>query len=93
MAAERRGAQIVPLYSVRDPADAEQGTVEGAPIAMGDWYRAGPKTLRAAAADGAPRVAALLQGIRVARDKADPGSLYNRPAKIVLHRKIGRAHV
>ena len=36
------------------------------------------------AAEAAPRIGAVLTSIRVARDKADPGSLYNRAAKVLV---------
>jgi len=40
--------------------------------------------MRAAADTAAPRVSGLLTGIRIARDRADPNSLLNRPAKVMV---------
>jgi hypothetical protein len=82
--AERRGDTVVPLFTVRDPNGADEGNTEGAAIPLSLWAEADPGTLRAAAADAAPKIAAVLTSIRVARDRADPHSLYNRAAKVMV---------
>lgn len=82
-AAQEAGA-VVPKFVVRDPQGKEAGTVDGAPVSLPDWAAAGPATLHDAAAEAAPRIAATLTGIRIARDRADPNSLYNRAAKVMV---------
>jgi hypothetical protein len=82
--AERRGSTVVPVFVVRDPAGEDQGSIEGAPVPLGVWAAAEPATLRMAAREASPRIVALLGGIRNARDRADPNSLYNRPAKVLV---------
>ena len=82
--AEVRGQDVVPMFTVRDPKGEEQGSVEGAAIPQADWAMANDSTLRAAAVEAAPKIAATLTGIRIARDRADPNSLYNRPAKVLV---------
>jgi hypothetical protein len=46
------------------------------------WANADPALMQQVAAEAAPRIGAVLTSIRVAHDKADPGSLYNRAAKV-----------
>ncbi len=82
--AEQKGADVVPFFVVRDPDGVDQGTVEGAPVPLPAWAAADPATLRAAAQEASPRIVDLLGGIKVARDKVDPNSLYNRPAKVMV---------
>ena len=43
-----------------------------------------PALLDQVAAEAAPRIGAILTSIRIARDKADPDSLYNRAAKVLV---------
>jgi hypothetical protein len=69
---------------VLDPLGKEAGSVDGAPVSVPDWAAATPAMLSQAADEAAPRIAATLTSIRVARDRADPGSLYNRPAKVMV---------
>jgi hypothetical protein len=87
--AERRTGNVVPVFQVRDPKGDEQGSVEGAPVPLPSWYAAEPRTLRATATEVGPRIVALLSSIRVARDRADPNSLYNRPAKVQVVQVTG----
>lgn len=82
--ADRRAETVIPVFAVRDPAGEEQGTVEGAPVPLSAWYGADARTLKTTAAEASPRIVALLGSIRVARDRADPNSLYNRPAKVMV---------
>ena len=53
------------------------------------WANADPALMRKIAAEAAPRIGAVLTSIRVAHDKADPGSLYNRPAKVQVAEVTG----
>lgn len=82
--AEQKGPDVVPFFLVRDPDGVDQGTVEGAPVPLPAWASADSATLRAAAQEATPRIVSLLSGIKLARDKADPNSLYNRPAKVMV---------
>ena len=45
---------------------------------------ASPDLLQRVAGDAAPRIVALLTSIRLSHDKADPNSLLNRPARVML---------
>ena len=82
LAADLRGGNVIPSYTIRNPAGQPQGAAEGAPVAAAEWARATPATLRAAAAEAAPGIAALLTRIEAARQQSDPKSLLNRPARI-----------
>ena len=82
LAADLRGGQVIPSYTIRNPAGQPQGAAEGAPVAAAEWARATPAMLRAAAAEAAPGIAALLTRIEAARQQSDPKSLLNRPARI-----------
>jgi hypothetical protein len=75
---------VNPEFSVLDPEGKEEGKAVGEPVPVADWASASPELLRRIAAEAAPRVGAMLTGIRVAHEKADPNSLYNRPAKVMV---------
>jgi hypothetical protein len=75
---------VKPLFSVQDPQGKEQGNAAGEPIPLELWANASPALLQQVAGEAAPRIGAVLTGIRIAHDKADPGSLYNRPAKVLV---------
>ena len=87
--AEHNGDIVTPLYSVQDPQGHEQGSAQGEKVPLGTWANASPALLRQIAAEAAPRIGAVLTSIRVAHDKADPGSLYNRPAKVQVAEVTG----
>jgi hypothetical protein len=80
--AERNGDSVRPLFSVQDPQGKEEGSAEGEAVPLQAWANADPTLLHQIAAEAAPRIGAVLTSIRVTHDKADPGSLYNRAAKI-----------
>jgi hypothetical protein len=82
--AEQRGRTVVPIYLVQNPEGVEQGTTEGSPVPTEAWAASDNATLNAVAAEAAGKVADLLTSIRVARDKADPNSLYNRVPKVMV---------
>jgi hypothetical protein len=81
---DTRGDSVIPIFTVRDPQGKEQGNAEGAPIPMAEWAQAAPATLQNAAADAAPKIAALLTNIQTALFRADPNSLYNRIPKVMV---------
>ncbi len=87
--AERRATGVVPVFVVRDPTGEEQGTVEGAPVPLQAWFGANPGTLEGTANEVRPRIVALLGSIRMARDQANPNSLLNRPAKVLVAQVTG----
>jgi hypothetical protein len=82
--AEQRGETVVPVFTVLDPRGNDQGKVEGAPIPTRAWAAAGPATLQTSAAEAAPKIASLLNGIQTAIAHADPNSLYNRRARVMV---------
>ena len=82
--AERDGNAVRPLFSVQNPQGKEEGSAEGELVPLQAWANADPALMQQVAAEAAPRIGAVLTSIRVARDKADPNSLYNRPAKVMV---------
>ncbi len=84
VAATDRGTEVVPRYTVLNPQGQPQGVVTGAPVPAAAWAAADPATLHAAAAEAAPRLADLLTGVETALMRADPDSLYNRPARVLV---------
>ena len=82
--AERDGDAVRPLFSVQNPQGKEEGSAEGELVPLQAWANADPALMQQVAAEAAPRIGAVLTSIRVARDKADPNSLYNRPAKVMV---------
>jgi hypothetical protein len=87
--AKEQGQTVVPRFVVLDPQGKDAGTVEGQPVPVEAWAAAQPATIRSVAADAAPRIAETLTGIRIARDKADPNSLYNRPPRVMVGEVTG----
>jgi hypothetical protein len=82
--AQRDGDFVTPMFSVQDPLGKEQGVAEGEKIPTPAWANADNALLSQVAAEAGPRIGAVLTSIRLAHDKADPGSLYNRPAKVLV---------
>ena len=84
LAAELRGLDVVPIYTVENPAGEPQGVSEAPPIPASAWAHADPALLRATAESAAPGIASLLTRIEAARRQSDPSSLQNRPARVWL---------
>jgi hypothetical protein len=82
--AQHDGNTIRPLFSVQDPQGKEQGVAEGENVPLEVWANADPALIKQLADEAAPRIGAVLTSIQISRDKADPGSLYNRPAKVMV---------
>jgi hypothetical protein len=80
--AQRDGDFVTPTFSVQDPQGKEEGTAEGEKVPLQAWANADKALLDQVAIEAGPRIGAVLTSIRVAHDKADPGSLYNRAAKV-----------
>ena len=81
---EARDGGVVPVFTVRNPTGEDKGDTEGSPAPEAAWAAADPALLRQEAAESAPRIAALLTSIRISHDRADPNSLLNRPAKVMV---------
>jgi hypothetical protein len=82
--AARKGDQVVPHYAILDPAGKEQGAMDGASVPAAGWTAGAPATLGQAARDAVPKILALMMSIRTTRDRANPNSLMNRPAKLYV---------
>lgn len=82
LAAELRGSDVIPIYTIRNPANEAMGTSESPPIRAAEWSQGSATTLAAAAKTAAPGIASLLGRIEAAAKQSDPNSLLNRPAKI-----------
>ncbi len=87
--AQRDGDVVKPLFSVQDPAGKEEGRAEGEPVPLAVWAKASPAMLTEVANEAAPRIGAVLTSIQVTHDKADPNSLYNRAAKVLVAEVTG----
>lgn len=81
---EPRGGTMVPVFTVKDPAGADQGSAEGIPASADAWAVGSPDLLRKVASDAAPKIAELLTSIRITRDRANPNSLLNRAARVMV---------
>jgi hypothetical protein len=78
------GLSVTPTFSVQDPEGKVLGSAVGEPIPLRAWSMADSALLQQVAAEAGPRIGAVLTGIRIARDKANPDSLYNRPARVLV---------
>lgn len=79
-----RGETTIPTFTVVDPNGDRKGTEEGKPVPTSIWRKGDITTLKAAAADGAPRILALMERVEAARRQSDPNSLYNRSARVAV---------
>jgi hypothetical protein len=82
--AAQRGSSVVPEFTVLDPQGKDRGKTEGAAVPVAAWASATPDTLRQSANEAAPKVAALLTNIETTQEMADPNSLFNRRAKVMV---------
>ncbi|HVC61645.1 MAG TPA: hypothetical protein VND19_14935 [Acetobacteraceae bacterium] len=82
--AAQRGATVVPVFTVLDPQGKERGRTDGAAVPTAAWAAAAAATLHQSATEAAPKIASLLTSIETAREVADPNSLYNRRAKVMV---------
>src|SRR5262245_56520606 len=78
--AEQRGMTVVPVYRVLNPEGEDKGGTEGSAVPTEAWSTASADMLDQAAREAAPKITALLTGIQ----HADPNSLYNRAAKVLV---------
>jgi hypothetical protein len=82
--AQRDGGYVTPTFSVEDPTGKERGTAQGEKVPLQAWADADGTLMKQVAIEAGPRIGAVLTSIRIAHDKADPGSLYNRAAKVLV---------
>lgn len=87
--AEERGDLIYTVFTVQNPKGEPQGRAEGKPVSARDWAAGSPAMLQQVAAEAAPRISDLLTRIQAALQQADPNSLYNRPARVVVEQVTG----
>jgi hypothetical protein len=87
--AQRDGDYVTPMFSIQDPQGKEEGVAQGERVPLSAWAAAEPALLHQVATEAGPRIGAVLTSIRLAHDKADPGSLYNRPAKVEVAEVTG----
>ncbi|HEY8290161.1 MAG TPA: hypothetical protein VIG49_12895, partial [Acetobacteraceae bacterium] len=87
--AEQRGETIVPKFVVEDPQGKDEGSAEGDAVPIAAWSVADPAMLRQTADEAAPKISAVLTSIQIARNRADPNSLYNRAAKVMVAEVTG----
>ena len=80
--AELRGTEVVPVFTVQNPAGEDQGASQGAAIASAAWAEGAPALLQGVAKTAAPNIASLLTSIEAARRESDPNSLVNRPVRV-----------
>ena len=80
--AEHKGDVVTPMFSIQNPQGKEEGVAQGEQVPFDAWAHADPALLTQVAEEAGPRIGAVLTSIRVSHDKADPGSLYNRAAKV-----------
>ncbi len=81
---QANGTSVTPMFSVQDEHGKEQGSAVGEPIPLRAWANPDANLLQQVASEAGPRIGAVLTSIRIARDKADPNSLYNRPARVLV---------
>lgn len=82
-AREKQG-MVTPSFAVINPTGGQEGLVAGEAVSAQDWAAASPALIARVAAGAAPRVSTALSDIRLAHEKADPNSLYNRPARVLV---------
>jgi hypothetical protein len=84
LSAELKATNVVPTYTVENPAGVRQGSADGPPISAAAWTAGDNATLQQAAAAAAPAIANLLIRIEAAIQRDDPNSLVNRPARVQI---------
>jgi len=82
--ARLQGPSVIPEFTVIDPSGAARGKAEGAAVSAAAWSGASAATLQASVTEAAPRIAVMLTNIETAIERANPNSLYNRPARVMV---------
>ncbi len=83
------GTRIVPRYTVLNPQGQAQGVVAGQPVSAAAWASGDPATLQQVALQAAPGISSMLSGIQNSLMRADPNSLYNRAARVLVPNVTG----
>jgi hypothetical protein len=78
------GTRVVPLYTVLNPQGQTQGAMSGQPVSAAAWASGDPSTLQQVALQAAPGISSMLSGIQNSLMRADPNSLYNRAARVLV---------
>jgi hypothetical protein len=78
------GTRVVPLYTVLNPQGQAQGAMSGQPVSAAAWASGDPATLQQVALQAAPGISSMLSGIQNSLMRADPNSLYNRAARVLV---------
>jgi hypothetical protein len=84
LSADLRGETVVPAYTVENPKGEPKGSIQGHPVDAATWSNAGDAVLKQVASADAGTIASLLTSIEAARQRSDPNSLLNRPAKLFV---------
>ncbi|HVZ09002.1 hypothetical protein [Rhodopila sp.] len=84
ISAQDKGNQILPVFTILDADGKEKGSAVGEPVPVAQWAHPDAALFRNVAAEAAPRIGAVLTSIRITHDMADPNSLYNRPARVLI---------
>jgi hypothetical protein len=87
--ARLQGPSVIPEFTVVDPSGNDRGKAEGIPVPAAAWSAASAATLQRAAVSSAPQIALLLTNIETAIERANPNSLYNRPARVMVANVTG----
>jgi hypothetical protein len=89
LTASQQGGQVVPHFTVSDPAGKARGTTDGPPVPAAAWAAATPDLLRQEAGASGLSIATLLTRIEAARRQNDPNSLVNRPPRVLVAEVTG----
>lgn len=89
LAIERSGGTLTPVFTVFDASGAQAGLAQGMAVPEQSWQRGDAETMRAVAVQAAPTIAGLLTRIEADRRAADPNSLVNREAKLMMGEVTG----
>ncbi len=83
----RGGNMATPVFVLIDPSGSEMGTVRARAVPMDTWRRAQPETLRLAASDAAPRIAAIFNRVVAERRQLAERAARDREAAEQLARE------
>lgn len=84
LSAELRDGAVTPRYQVLNAGGADEGSVNGQPVPAARWAEGDAATLTRSASEAAPKIADLMTSIEAARQRSDPNSLLNRPARLYV---------
>jgi len=84
ISAETHGAEVIPRYTVLNPQGQPQGSLSGQPVPADAWAGGDPAILHRVALEAAPGISSMLSHIETGLMRADPNSLYNRAARVLV---------